>query len=335
MHSSFKQVVENVIVHRGEESGEPARRPRMIRMTSLDPRREVTERGELAPESGVVVLDDVANELGERSLSPAREVDGTRSPACGILDLLEDGIRIEPLLGTGLRERPLAAAAEVEAVLLEHAGSRRELRGQLGEGRRGVVGLQAHRRVSVGTGSEVSEVQDGPGTAETEHVPYQERKQPCCKLLRYELLFQQHPRVVKETTPLSNRERPELLEPLVEIARDLTASLAAEDRYSRLLAAVRRIVPCDAACLLRLEGETLVPLAGYGLADEALAQRYERREHPRLDVILRSQDPIRFPPTAPSPIRSMATWPPTRTGTRTSTPASAAHSPTAMKSSAP
>jgi anaerobic nitric oxide reductase transcription regulator len=86
---------------------------------------------------------------------------------------------------------------------------------------------------------------------------------------------------------------------LLEIARDLTASLAAEDRYARLLAGVRRLLPCDAACLLRLDGDTLMPLAAHGLTAEALARRYDRREHPRLDMILRSADPVRFPADSP------------------------------------
>ena len=82
---------------------------------------------------------------------------------------------------------------------------------------------------------------------------------------------------------------------LMEIARDLTASLAASDRYARLLNAVTRVIPCDAACLLRLEGDDLVPLAGRGLAPEALVRRFNRREHPRLDTILRSAEPVLFP----------------------------------------
>ena len=86
------------------------------------------------------------------------------------------------------------------------------------------------------------------------------------------------------------------LESLLGIALDLTASLAAADRYNRLLAGVRRLVPCDAACLLRLEGTHLVPVAGFGLTTRALARRYERRDHPRLEVVLRSRAPVRFPP---------------------------------------
>jgi len=91
------------------------------------------------------------------------------------------------------------------------------------------------------------------------------------------------------------------LEVLLDIARDLTASLAAGDRYARLIAAVRRLIPCDAACLMRLDGADLVPMAGYGLTTAALSQRYPRRDHPRLDVILSSREPVRFPPDSALP----------------------------------
>ena len=85
------------------------------------------------------------------------------------------------------------------------------------------------------------------------------------------------------------------LDPLLAIARDLTASLTADDRYRRLLEKVREVVPCDAAALLRVDGQTLVPLAAHGLAPEAMGRRYERRDHPRLDIICASDVPVRFP----------------------------------------
>ena len=93
------------------------------------------------------------------------------------------------------------------------------------------------------------------------------------------------------------------LQALLDIAHDLTASLAASDRYARLLRAVQRVIPCDAACLLRLEGQELVPLAGFGLTAAALSRRYRRRDHPRLDIILGSREPVRFAPdsTLPDP----------------------------------
>jgi len=104
---------------------------------------------------------------------------------------------------------------------------------------------------------------------------------------------------MKNTTMLSKSQQAGAI--LLDVARDLTASLAASDRYQRLLDAVRRLVPCDAACLFRLDGDDLVPLAGYGLSDEALVRRYPRKEHPRLDVILSATGPVRFPPDSSLP----------------------------------
>jgi anaerobic nitric oxide reductase transcription regulator len=104
---------------------------------------------------------------------------------------------------------------------------------------------------------------------------------------------------MKRTTKLSKSQRAGAI--LLEIARDLTASLAATDRYERLLDGVRRLIPCDAACLFRLEGRDLVPLAGYGLSEEALFRRYARGENPRLEVILSSPGPVRFPPDSALP----------------------------------
>jgi anaerobic nitric oxide reductase transcription regulator len=94
---------------------------------------------------------------------------------------------------------------------------------------------------------------------------------------------------------------PTPLTPLLDIARDLTASLAAADRYQRLLGSVRRLIPYDAACLLRLEGEALVPLSAVGLAPEAIVKRYARGEHPRLDAVLRARDPLHFAADSPLP----------------------------------
>jgi anaerobic nitric oxide reductase transcription regulator len=119
--------------------------------------------------------------------------------------------------------------------------------------------------------------------------------------LQNRLSFEQRLRVIDRTTKMSNRQQPDRLEILLEIARDLTASLASEDRYQRLLEAVQRLIPADASCLLRLEGDELVPLAAHGLTEEALVRRYPRGEHPRLDIILSGGGPVRFPPDSPLP----------------------------------
>ncbi len=91
------------------------------------------------------------------------------------------------------------------------------------------------------------------------------------------------------------------IEVLLGVARDLTASLASTDRYTRLLEAVTRTIPCDAACLLRLDEDNLVPVAARGLVEEALVRRFHRRDHPRLDLILQSDEPVRFAADSPLP----------------------------------
>jgi transcriptional regulator with GAF, ATPase, and Fis domain/tRNA A-37 threonylcarbamoyl transferase component Bud32 len=57
----------------------------------------------------------------------------------------------------------------------------------------------------------------------------------------------------------------------VDVALDLSRSLAADDRYRRLLSAVRRALPVDGAMLLVREGDWLRPIAVDGL--QARAQR--------------------------------------------------------------
>jgi anaerobic nitric oxide reductase transcription regulator len=85
------------------------------------------------------------------------------------------------------------------------------------------------------------------------------------------------------------------VDPLLSIAVDLTASLASQDRLARLLDAVRRAIPCDAAAVLELAGDDLIPLATHGLAPEVRGRRFSRREHPRLDVVVAGGAPVLFP----------------------------------------
>ncbi|MFG0316491.1 MAG: nitric oxide reductase transcriptional regulator NorR [Planctomycetota bacterium JB042] len=90
---------------------------------------------------------------------------------------------------------------------------------------------------------------------------------------------------------------------LLTIATDLTASLPADDRRRRVVEAVRRALPCDAATLLRVDGDVLVPLAAHGLSPDVFGRTFPRRENPRLDVICRADGPTIFPPesTLPDP----------------------------------
>lgn len=84
------------------------------------------------------------------------------------------------------------------------------------------------------------------------------------------------------------------LETLSIIAHDLTAVLAAEDRYQRLLEALRLAIPYDSAALLRLEQGVLTPIASMGLKPKAIGTHFQRSEHPRLDIICGASEPTLF-----------------------------------------
>ena len=94
---------------------------------------------------------------------------------------------------------------------------------------------------------------------------------------------------------------------LAAIATDLTAVLSAEDRYQRLLDALRIAIPYDAAALLRVEGEALVPLAANGLTPDAMGRKYLLKHHPRFDIICGSSEPVSFSRenTLPDPFDGM------------------------------
>src|SRR5512142_342789 len=85
------------------------------------------------------------------------------------------------------------------------------------------------------------------------------------------------------------------LDVLVSIAQDLTTATGAGDRHRKLLESLSRVIAYDAAALLRLERDALVPVAARGLAPSALARRFPLREHPRLEIVCGSREPVIFP----------------------------------------
>jgi anaerobic nitric oxide reductase transcription regulator len=85
------------------------------------------------------------------------------------------------------------------------------------------------------------------------------------------------------------------IDTLVLIALDLTAAMSAKDRYERLLVAIGKVLPYDAAALMRVDGDLLIPVAAKGLLPEAMGREYARSSHPRLDIICNSDEPVRFP----------------------------------------
>lgn len=92
-----------------------------------------------------------------------------------------------------------------------------------------------------------------------------------------------------------------MLQALVPLVDDLSRELPDGERYRRLLEAVRALLPCDAAALLRLDGDWLLPVAVNGLSPDTLGRRFKVDEHPRFAQLLRASGPTRFAPDSPLP----------------------------------
>ncbi|MBB4863368.1 anaerobic nitric oxide reductase transcription regulator [Pseudomonas nitritireducens] len=85
-----------------------------------------------------------------------------------------------------------------------------------------------------------------------------------------------------------------LLATLLPLVADLSRELPDDERYRRLLEALRGLLPCDATALLRLEGDQLVPLAVDGLSRDTLGRRFKISEHPRLRALIEHPGPTHF-----------------------------------------
>ena len=92
-----------------------------------------------------------------------------------------------------------------------------------------------------------------------------------------------------------------MLQTLVPLVDDLARELPDAERFRRLLAAVRALLPCDAAALLRLDGDSLLPVAVNGLSPDTLGRRFKVSDHPRFQLLLRATGPTRFPSDSPLP----------------------------------
>lgn len=90
---------------------------------------------------------------------------------------------------------------------------------------------------------------------------------------------------------------------LWQIAVDLSTSMPGDVQFQRLVSVIGTVLPCDAVALFRLQDDVLVPVACHGLAPELIGRRFIPAEHPRLQAILSSTAPVRFPPdsTLPDP----------------------------------
>ena len=85
------------------------------------------------------------------------------------------------------------------------------------------------------------------------------------------------------------------LELLIHLAMDLSASLSSQDRYQRLVEAVKSALPVDAVMLMRHDHGVLLPLAQHGLSCDALGRSFALESHPRLLEIAGADQPTIFP----------------------------------------
>lgn len=107
--------------------------------------------------------------------------------------------------------------------------------------------------------------------------------------------------LVKRTADVVAMTSRVLLDALVPLIEDLSRDMPEAERYRRLLSTLRALFPGDAAALLRLDGDTLVPLAIDGLSSDTLGRRFRVSEHPRFVRILAQREPTRFPANSKLP----------------------------------
>ncbi len=99
---------------------------------------------------------------------------------------------------------------------------------------------------------------------------------------------------VKKTHKAVNSTAKPLFEALTPLMQDLSLALPQAERYRRLLKSLLALFPGDAAAVLQLDGETLVPLAIDGLSSDVLGRRFRVSDHPRFVQLLSRQEPTRF-----------------------------------------
>ncbi|MGF1909949.1 nitric oxide reductase transcriptional regulator NorR [Vibrio kasasachensis] len=79
---------------------------------------------------------------------------------------------------------------------------------------------------------------------------------------------------------------------------DMTAGLASghndQERFNKLLDAIRKAVQCDCVALLGLQGDTLLPLAIQGVTRDTLGRRFKVSDHPRFEQICQAKSVVRF-----------------------------------------
>ncbi|GAB2657998.1 nitric oxide reductase transcriptional regulator NorR [Vibrio panuliri] len=89
---------------------------------------------------------------------------------------------------------------------------------------------------------------------------------------------------------------------LLDIALNLSTSLASEEQYQHIVEGISQVFPCDAAALFILDEQGfLTPVAVKGVSHSILGRRFFPSAHPRLQQIMQSRSPVRFDANCPLP----------------------------------
>ena len=88
---------------------------------------------------------------------------------------------------------------------------------------------------------------------------------------------------------------------LTAVAVKLAQSTLDKNCFEQLLTVLETVIASDASALLELQGEQLKPLAIKGLMPDSLGRRFKLNEHPRLEAICNTQQPLQFAHDCPLP----------------------------------
>jgi anaerobic nitric oxide reductase transcription regulator len=83
---------------------------------------------------------------------------------------------------------------------------------------------------------------------------------------------------------------------LLTLVSELNRTEGLVDRFDRFLGQLRRVVSFDAATVLVKNEDSMGIIASLGLSTEAKVRQYSLAEHPRLEIIVQSAQPVVFPP---------------------------------------
>lgn len=89
---------------------------------------------------------------------------------------------------------------------------------------------------------------------------------------------------------------------MLQIALDLNLNLPSGHHYQRLMQSLQSVLPCDASALFILDESGLLSAAAVnGLSEEVLGKKFDPKQHPRLQAIMDSRQPVRFPASSTLP----------------------------------